>query len=279
MFGGTGGYFRMDSWILGNIVELGTQQFCRRFLNRRNDPGGRQYDQMTQAARSGCANNAEGSARHATSTETEMRLTDVARSSLAELSGDYLNWLLQQGKVPWPKNSPEARAVYAIRLASPDYGEDVVHDACAHILAQRARFAKWLDSGDDEVMANVLLILIARVINMLNHQMETQVEAFKQQGGFREKLSGIRTEVRARQDAAPVCPECGKPMARRKARSGKNASRDFWGCTGYPNCRGVRAVEDGRKVGEPSLSKESNQSRESIQSNDLIPSTGKDNVE
>ena len=161
MFGGTGGYFRMDSWILGNIVELGTQQFCRRFLNRRNDPGGRQYDQMTQAARSGCANNAEGSARHATSTETEMRLTDVARSSLAELSGDYLNWLLQQGKVPWPKNSP---------------------------------------------------------------------------------------------------------MARRKARSGKNAGRDFWGCTGYPNCRGVRAVEDGRKAGESSESRESNQSNDSIPS-------------
>ena len=145
MFGGTGGYFRMDSWILGNIVQLGTQRFCRQFLNRRNDPCGRQTDQMTQAARSGCANNAEGSARRATSAETEMRLTDVARSSLAELSGDFLNWLLQQGKTPWPKDSPDAREVYGIRLDKPDYGADVVHDACAHILAQRRKFAKWMD--------------------------------------------------------------------------------------------------------------------------------------
>ena len=89
MFGGTGGYFRLDSWILSNIVQLGTQRFCKLFLNRTNDPCGRQYDQMTQAARSGCANNAEGSARRATSKETEMKLTDVARSSLAELSGNY----------------------------------------------------------------------------------------------------------------------------------------------------------------------------------------------
>ncbi len=66
MFGGTGGYFRLDSWILANMVQLGTQRFCRRFLNRTNDPCGRQFDQMTQAARSGCANNAEGSARRAT---------------------------------------------------------------------------------------------------------------------------------------------------------------------------------------------------------------------
>ena len=243
MFGGTGGYFRLDSWILANIVQLGTQSFCGRFLNRTNDPCGRQYDQMTQAARSGCANIAEGSARRATSRETEMKLTDVARSSLAELSGDYLNWLLRQEKVPWGKETPDARAVYAVRLEKAEYGQDVVHDACLHILAQKRKFAKWLELGDDETMANCLLILIARVINMLNHQMETQGERFEQEGGFREKLTSIRVEARAKQEAAPVCPDCGKAMTRRKARSGKNAGQDFWGCTGYPECKGVREME------------------------------------
>jgi four helix bundle suffix protein len=247
MFGGTVGYFRLDSWILANIVQLGTQRFCKLFLNRTNDPCGRQYDQMTQAARSGCANNAEGSARHATSRETEMKLTDVARSSLAELAGDYLNWLLQQEQVPWGKATPEARAVYAVRLDPPAYGEDVVHDACVHILAQKKKFASWLDSADDVTMANVLLILTVRVINMLNHQMEAQGESFKEEGGFREQLTGLRVEARAKQEAAPTCPDCGKPMARRTAKSGKNAGREFWGCTGYPECKGVRDVGgDGR---------------------------------
>jgi four helix bundle suffix protein len=243
MFGGTVGHFRLDSWILGNIVQLGTQRFCRQFLSRTNDPCGRQYDQMTQAARSGCANNAEGSARRATSRETEMKLTDVARSSLAELSGDYINWLLLQERVPWGKESPEAREVYAIRLDKPEYGEDVVHDACTHILAQKRRFAKWLDSGNDEAMANCLLILIARVVNMLNHQLEKQGETFEQEGGFREKLTSIRVESRAREQAAPVCPECGKAMTRRKARSGRSAGKEFWGCTSYPECRGAREIE------------------------------------
>ena len=41
MFGGTGGYFLLDSLILANIVQLGTQIFCGRFLNRNNDPCGR----------------------------------------------------------------------------------------------------------------------------------------------------------------------------------------------------------------------------------------------
>ena len=242
MFGGTGGYFWLDSWILANVVQLGTQRFCKRFLNRTNDPCGRQYDQMTQAARSGCANIAAGSARRATSKETEMRLTDVARSSLAELAGDYLNWLLQQEIVPWGKETPEARAVYAVRLDKTAYGEDVVHDACVHILAQKRKFSAWLESDDDVTMANTLLVLIARVINMLNRQMESQGETFKEEGGFREKLTGIRVEARAQQQGAPVCPDCGKPMARRKAKSGKNAGQAFWGCTGYPECRGVREI-------------------------------------
>ena len=243
MFGGTGGYFWLDSWILANVVQLGTQQFCRQSLNRTNDPCGRQYDQMTQAARSGCANTAEGSARRATSKETEMKLTDVARSSLAELSGDFLNWLLRQEKAPWGKNTPEAREVYAIRLDKPEYGQDVVHDACVHVLAQKRKFAKWLESGSDEAMANCLLILIARVINMLNHQLEAQGETFQEEGGFREKLTSIRVEARAKQEDAPVCPECGKPMTRRRARTGKNAGKDFWGCTGYPECRGLREMD------------------------------------
>ncbi len=243
MFGGTGGYFWLDSWILANIVQLGTLRFCNKFLTRRNDPCGRQYDQMTQASRSGCANNSEASARRATSKETEMRLTDVARASLAELSGDFINWLLRQGKAPWGKSTPEAREIYSIRLDKPHYGEDVVHDACVHILSQKKKFAKWLESGDDEAIVNCLLILIARVINMLNHQLESQCETFQKEGGFREKLTGIRREARAHEDGAPVCPDCGKPMARRTARNGRKAGREFWGCTDYPECRGLREIE------------------------------------
>ncbi len=96
---------------------------------------------------------------------------------------------------------------------------------------------------DSWIMANVLLILIARVINMLNHQMEAQGEIFKEEGGFREKLSGIRVDSRAKQEGAPVCPDCGKSMTRRTAKSGKNSGKVFWGCTGYPDCKGVREVE------------------------------------
>ena len=46
------GYFWLDSWVMANIIQLATQDFCTHFLNHSNDPSGRQYDQMTQAAQS-----------------------------------------------------------------------------------------------------------------------------------------------------------------------------------------------------------------------------------
>lgn len=74
LFRGSGGYRWLDSYVMGTIIQLGTHRFCEKFLTRQIDPTGRQYDQMTQAARSGCMNNVEGSERGATSKETEMRL-------------------------------------------------------------------------------------------------------------------------------------------------------------------------------------------------------------
>ena len=252
-FDPSGGYRRLDSWVMASIVQLANFRFCVKFVTRALDPTGRQYDQMTQAARSGKVNIVEGSARSSTSKETEMKLTDVARASLAELHSDYEDWLLRHEMVPWRKDSPEAQAVYATRLDRPNYGDDVVHDSCVHIHAQKRKFARWLESDEHEVFANAMLILLSRTINMLIRQKEAQGETFAQEGGFREKLSAVRIEARAQAEGAPVCPECGKPMKRRTAKAGSNAGHDFWGCTGYPECKGVRKIERQDSTGSTGL--------------------------
>ena len=38
------GYYWLDTWVLANVIQLATQDFCTRNLNRTNDPCGRQYD-------------------------------------------------------------------------------------------------------------------------------------------------------------------------------------------------------------------------------------------
>lgn len=37
----------------------------------------------------------------------------------------------------------------------------------------------------------------------------------------------------------PLCPICSQKMIKRTAKKGKNAGNTFWGCSQFPNCRGV----------------------------------------
>ncbi len=41
----------------------------------------------------------------------------------------------------------------------------------------------------------------------------------------------------------PLCPICSQNMIKRTAKKGKNAGNTFWGCSQFPNCRGVLPVE------------------------------------
>ena len=239
------GYYWLDTWVLANVIQLATQDFCARHLNRTNDPCGRQYDQMTQAARSVPANIAEGGSRHSTSKETEMRLTDVARASLSELANDYLNWLMRHEVIPWSVKAEEHKAVSSIALGRPTYKDDVQHQSSIHILKQKHKFDEWLASKDSMKEANCLLVLCNRLIMMLGKQIESQINTFKEEGGFSEALSAERLARRAEQSAqsdAPLCPKCGKPMIKRMAKKGKNAGNAFWSCSDYPNCNGTRSI-------------------------------------
>lgn len=239
------GYYWLDTWVLANVIQLATQDFCLRHLNRTNDPCGRQFDQMTQAARSVPANIAEGNSRHSTSRETEMKLTDVARASLAELANDYINWLLLHECAPWSMESQEYRAVNALQLDRPNYKDDVLHLSSKHILAQKHKFDAWLGGHDSLLAANCMLVLCNRLVQMLRRQIEYLLESFKEDGGFTEGLTAERLSYRAHQSVvadAPSCPLCGKPMIKRVAKKGVNSGKEFWSCSGYPECNGTRRI-------------------------------------
>ena len=68
-----------------------------------------------------------------------------------------------------------------------------------------------------------------------------QAREFTAKGGFTENLYATRKQAR---DGAgtPACPDCSKPMRQRIAKQGKQAGEAFWGCSGYPECKGVRPV-------------------------------------
>ncbi len=238
-------YCWLNSWILANVIQLAVQDFCERFVDYRIDPGRRLQDQMLMAARCGVANIAEGSARHSTSIETEMRLLDVARASFDELQGDIFNFLLRRKAEIWAIGNPSREAIWKMTLDTPEYSNSYLHDAALHILAQKGKFDPWLDSDNPEIAANALLILCLRENKMLQSQIQSRLDSFKLTGGFAENMTVERLEARKEQAAgagAPACPLCGKPMLKRMQKKGTHQGREFWGCSDYPRCNGTRPL-------------------------------------
>ena len=78
-----------------------TYSFCQRFLPLHGD---RTVDQMIQAARSGKQNIIEGTEDGVTSTEMQLKLLNVARSSLQELRADFVDYLRSRNLIVWDKN-------------------------------------------------------------------------------------------------------------------------------------------------------------------------------
>jgi hypothetical protein len=70
-----------------------------------------------------------------------------------------------------------------------------------------------------------------------------ELKAFLQsRAGMPEAESTAKREMpteTAMAVAEPACPTCGAPMVLRTARKGPNAGGQFWGCSKYPQCRGI----------------------------------------
>lgn len=157
----SGGYRKLRAFQTATVVYDATVSFCECFVDKRS----RTTDQMVQAARSGRQNIAEGSRASATSSQTELRLVNVARASLEELLLDYEDFLRQRNLAQWVKEDPDAMAV--------------------------------------------------RAVGQMRHPADLT-------------------------DKIPDCPKCRKIMVLRTAQKGSNTGKQFWGCSGYPECRGTQ---------------------------------------
>lgn len=69
----------------------------------------------------------------------------------------------------------------------------------------------------------------ANSIELLDGPQLTELIAAVQQSG----------NMQVRPEAAPSCPRCGSAMVLRVARKGPYAGKKFWGCSRFPECRGL----------------------------------------
>lgn len=161
-----------------------------------------------------CTKTAEGSQASGTSKKTELKLTNVARSSLEELRLDYEDFLRQRGLPLWPADHPalgrfKARRCSKLtevvawvqnelaRTSTNSHGQSRTRNTqdgqCPSVSVsgrQRRSFASA------ELAANGTLSLLNLCCYLLERQLAAQAAAFEQEGGFTERLFRIRSERR-----------------------------------------------------------------------------------
>lgn len=145
-----GGYEKLKSFQMAEIVYDATVQFCDRFIDRRS----RTHDQMVQAARSGKQNIAEGSMVSGTSKKLE--LVGVARASLEELLNDYRDFLRQRRLILWGKDDMRVREI--------------------RILGTRAdrsylMYQSYIEGSAPEVAADAIICMVHQTNHLLDQQL------------------------------------------------------------------------------------------------------------
>ena len=191
-----GGYRKLKSFQVAQLVYDITVRFCARYIDKRS----RTCDQMVQAARSGVQNIAEGSQASGTSKKTEIKPTNVARASLEELRLDYEDFLRQRGLSIWEHGDHRRQQLIDRRCASVDDVAQWVREEHERGLCgqSRPRGHKQTDPAIyPELTANVALVLLAVARSLLDRQLTPQATAFETEGGFTERLYRVRTQKRS----------------------------------------------------------------------------------
>lgn len=196
----SGGYRSLRSFQLAQLIFDITVHFVKLYIPQNS----RTCDQMTQAARSGVQNIAEGSVASATSKKTELKLTNVARASLEELKLDYEDYLRQHGLCRWSKEHPLYREFVALRIGTKRQFREFVRRAMDGNGLQQTttdrRIAASATVGrcplKSVVVANATLLLLRSADYLLMRQIQRQAADFEKNGGFTERLYRIRSEKR-----------------------------------------------------------------------------------
>lgn len=172
-----GNYHDLLSYRKAEVVYDITFRFCKKHLHWSD----RTIDQMIQAARSGKQNILEGSKAAKTSSEMELKLTNVARASLEELLKDYQDFLRVRDHVIWEKNSKEA--LYIRQLAKSDE-------------ESYETYREIFETRPPEVIANIALCLTHQANYLLDRQITRLENDFVKKGGLKEQMFKARMNHR-----------------------------------------------------------------------------------
>lgn len=166
-------YFYRKSQVIYDL----TFHFAHKYLHSYKD---RTLDQMIQAARSGKQNFVEGMSDGVTSTEMQIKLLNVGKSSLLELREDFEDYIRTRKLSLWD----ETHERYSNMVTYCKYHNDL------------SDYQPFFEIWDDEELANVALTLIHQTDRMLHSFIRKLEDQFVETGGLREAMAKARIEAR-----------------------------------------------------------------------------------
>lgn len=196
-----GNYKELLTFKKATVIFDLTYHFCHKYLSK----GDRTIDQMIQAARSGKQNIAEGVAASSTAAETEIRLVNVAKASLKELLTDFEDYLRTRRLRQWAKDGKE---IAWLRNFARQHEDSAPYLAIA-------------EKRNDEVVANMAIVLLKQEDYLLYRQLESIEREFKEKGDLKVRMKPVAkmahaknrdAAMKAAQEWGKKCPKCGKAM-------------------------------------------------------------------
>lgn len=172
-----GDYKTLLSYQKAEVVYDITFRFAHKYFAK----GDRTVDQMIQSARSGKQNILEGSKAALTSTEMEIKLTNVARASLEELLADYRDFLRVRDHAIWDKDAREAQFVRQLGRKKPQTFE---------------LYRDFVQTRPPQIVANLAICLIHQTNYLVDQQLRGLEKRFVQDGGIRERMTRARISHR-----------------------------------------------------------------------------------
>ncbi len=171
-----GSYRNLKVYKMAVIVYDVTFYFANKYLR----VGDRTVDQMVQAARSGKQNIAEGNQAGKTSSETEIKLTNVAKSSFEELLLDYEDYLRARKLEQWTVENERLKKMREYLMT-----EEFMAD-----------YSRLVERLNEEEICNLSITLINQTVYMLRRLIESLEKRFLAEGGIKEQMYRARVEER-----------------------------------------------------------------------------------
>lgn len=177
IFGKVANYKELHVYQKAEVLVLLTDVFCKRFLPPYGD---RRVDQMNMAARCGKQNIVEGCEDGLTSSQMEVNLVNVGRSSFQELREDYEDYLKRNNLPIWDQTHPRF---------------DKIVDYCRKNNAWDA-YKDLAQKLSAEEFCNMALSLCHITDKMFEGYLKHLEKRFIEEGGIKERMHAARTGYR-----------------------------------------------------------------------------------